>query len=142
MDKNEQNKTKSFKDLVVWQKAHQLTLNVFEHAQNLPLDHSQLPIDLLRNSSVQVTANIVSGYKKKDLSQKFSFLTLAQTALEECRYYVILATDLSLLDPMAGDELNDNINEVSYLLNSYAKSIVKRMEDETSSFGIASDPIF
>lgn len=132
MDKVEINKTKSYKDLVVWQKAHSFTITAFEQAKNFPQTHSAMVADMLRKSATAITVNIVCGYKKKDRDEKLMFLTTAQDALEESRYYIILATDLFLLDPFASEEMQTSLNEVSYLLNSYAKSIIRRKEENES----------
>lgn len=138
--KPESPKTKSFKDLVVWQKSHSFTLAVFEQVKNLPLTHSTIVGDMLRESAAAISTNIVGGYRKKERDEKLIYLATAQDALEECRYYIILAADLLLLDPYSAEELQANLNEVSYLLNSYVKSIARRRDDDdmkgvdTSSF--------
>jgi four helix bundle protein len=85
---------------------------------------------MLCESATAIATNIVGGYKKKDREEKLFFLTTAQEALEECRYYITLATDLHLLDSFQADELENNLNEVSYLLNSYARSIKRRKEGD------------
>lgn len=129
MDKSD-NKTKSFKDLVVWQKAHAFVLSIYQQVKIFPDDYQAIVGDMLCESATAVATNIVGGYKKKDREDKLLFLTTAQEALEECRYYITLATDLHLLDSFQADELDNNLNEVSYLLNSYARSIKRRKAGE------------
>jgi four helix bundle protein len=48
-------------------------------------------------------------------------MNIAQGSLEECRYYLILAKDLGYMD---SGELMIQLEEVSKLLNAYAKSIL------------------
>lgn len=129
MDKSD-NKTKSFKDLVVWQKAHAFVLSIYQQVKIFPDDYQAIVGDMLCESATAIATNIVGGYKKKDREDKLLFLTTAQEALEECRYYITLATDLHLLDSLQADELENNLNEVSYLLNSYARSIKRRKEGD------------
>jgi four helix bundle protein len=129
MDKSD-NKTKSFKDLVVWQKAHAFVLSIYQQVKIFPDDYQAIVGDMLCESATAIATNIVEGYKKKDREDKLLFLTTAQEALEECRYYITLATDLHLLDSFQADELENNLNEVSYLLNSYARSIIRRKEGD------------
>ncbi|HBI80502.1 MAG TPA: four helix bundle protein [Bacteroidales bacterium] len=128
MEKSD-NKTKSFKDLVVWQKAHAFVLSIYQQVKIFPDDYQANVGDMLCESATAIATNIVGGYKKKEREEKLFFLTTAQEALEDCRYYITLATDLQLLDSFQADELENNLNEVSYLLNSYARSI-KRRKDE------------
>jgi len=86
--------------------------------------------DYLCESAMAIATNIVGGYKKKDRDEKLLYLSAAQDALEECRYYIILATDLSLLDTFNAEDLENAIGEASFLLNSYVKSIQRRKEDD------------
>lgn len=123
-------KTKSFKDLVVWQKAHAFVLNVFQQVSHFPEENQSFVGNILCESATAIATNIVGGYRKKDRDEKLMFLATAQDALEECRYYIILSSDLGLMDSYQADELENAIGEVSYLLNSYAKSIQKRKEEE------------
>lgn len=123
-------KTKSFKDLVVWQKAHAFVLNIYQHAKHFPDDSQAFVGDMLCESATAIATNIVGGYRKKDRDEKLMFLATAQDALEETRYYIILSTDLGFMDSYQADELENAIGEVSYLLNSYAKSIQRRKEEE------------
>ncbi|NLI86690.1 MAG: four helix bundle protein [Bacteroidales bacterium] len=129
MEKSE-NKTKSFRDLIVWQKAHALVMNIFQQVKAFPEDQQQMVGDYLCESAMAIATNIVGGYKKKDRDEKLLYLSAAQDALEECRYYIILATDLSLLDTFNAEDLENAIGEASFLLNSYVKSIQRRKEDD------------
>lgn len=48
-------------------------------------------------------------------------MNIAQGSLEECRYYLILAKDLGYME---SKELMVQLEEVSKLLNAYAKSVL------------------
>lgn len=130
MEKSE-NKTKSFKDLIVWQKAHAFVLNIYQHAKTFPAEgHESIIGELLCESATAMATNIVGGYKKKNRDEKLLFLSTAQDALEECRYYLVLASDLNVIDTFSAEDLENSLGEVSYLLNSYVKSIIRRKEEE------------
>ena len=73
-----------------------------------------------RRASVSIAANIAEGYKKKDIKNKLNFLNIAHSSLEECRYYIILSKDLGYQE---NSGLFAQIEEVSRLLNAYAKAI-------------------
>ncbi|MGE0076819.1 MAG: four helix bundle protein [Bacteroidales bacterium] len=129
MERSE-SKTKSFKDLVVWQKAHAFVLNIYQMVRNFPDDSQSFVGDMLCESVTAIATNIVGGYRKKDRDEKLMFLSTAQDALEECRYYIILSADLGMIDSYQTEELENLIGEVSYLLNSYVKSIQRRKEED------------
>jgi four helix bundle protein len=68
-------------------------LNIYQQVKIFPDDYQAIVGDMLCESATAIATNIVGGYKKKDREDKLLFLTTAQEALEECRYYITLATD-------------------------------------------------
>ena len=114
---------KSFQDLIVWQKAHKLVLEVYRFSSSFPKTETYGLLSQLRRASVSVPANIAEGFKKRSLADKVRFLNIAQGSLEECRYYFILAEDLEYGDSR---KLMLHLEEVSKLLDSYAARIEQR----------------
>ena len=112
---------KSFQDLIVWQKAHQLVLSIYQYSNNFPKTESYGLTSQLRRAGVSVAANIVEGFKKSSKTDKKRFMNIAQSSLEECRYYLILSKDLGYGDT---SDLLARLEEVSKLLESYANSIL------------------
>src|SRR5437764_10740753 len=86
---------KSFQELVVWQKAHQLVLAVYEFSGLFPKSELYGLTSQLRRATVSVAANIAEGFRRKHKPDKARMLNIAQASLEECRYYLILAADLN-----------------------------------------------
>lgn len=120
---------KSFRDLLVWQKAHQLVLEVYRFSNHFPKTEMYGLTSQLRRASVSVPANIAEGFRKRGLADKIRFLNIAQGSLEECRYYLILAYDLDYGD---SNKLMILLEEVSKLLDSYMTSIEKRRHSPDS----------
>jgi four helix bundle protein len=112
---------KSFEDLVVWQKAHKLVLEVYRLTQGFPSDERYGLTSQLRRSAVSIPANIAEGFKKKGSGDKKRFLNIAQGSLEETRYYLILSEDLGYGDIRRIREL---LIEVSQLLDAYMNAIL------------------
>ena len=112
---------KSFQDLIVWQKAHQFVLSVYRASENFPKKEMYGLTSQFRRAAVSIPANIAEGFIKKGKPDKFRFMNIAQGTLEECRYYLILAQDLEYLDT---NEMMRQLEEVSKMLNAYAKSIL------------------
>ena len=116
------NKSSSFKDLLVWQKAHQFVLAVYDTSEDFPKSEMYGLTSQFRRACVSIAANISEGYKKKGIKDKLRFFNIAQGSLEECRYYIILANDLKYISNEK--ELNEQIEEVSKMLNAYCRSIL------------------
>jgi len=113
-------KTKSFKELVVWQKAHQLVLDVYALTKSFPKEELFGLTSQLRRSAVSVPANISEGYRKRTKPDKAKFMNIAQGSLDETLYYLILAKDLSYADTTA---LQSNAEEVARILTAYLTTI-------------------
>ena len=117
----ERRPAKDFRDLIVWQKAHQFVLSVYSISNNFPKTEMYGLISQIRRAAVSVAANIVEGFKKKTKPDKVKYMNIAQGSLEECRYYLILAKDLGYSDTSL---LMSQLEEVSKLLEIYTASIL------------------
>jgi four helix bundle protein len=111
---------KTFKDLVVWQKAHQFVLTTYLLTTSFPRSEIFCLTSQMRRAAISVPANIAEGFKKLGLSDKTRFLNVAQGSLEECRYYLILTEDLGYASAADAEAL---LEEVSKLLVAYASAI-------------------
>ena len=112
---------RTFQDLVVWQKAHQLVLALYRLSEKFPKSENYGLTGQLRRAAASVPANIAEGFKKTGRADKARFMNVAQGSLEECRYYLILTADLGYGKT---DELYDQLDEVSRLLDAYAGAIL------------------
>ena len=117
----ERPKAKTFQDLVVWQKAHRFVLGVYRETNTFPKAELYGLTSQFRRAAVSVTANIAEGFKKRGRADKARFMNIAQASLEECRYYLILGTDLEYLGET---ELPHQAEEVSKLLEAYTRSLL------------------
>lgn len=113
-------KTKSFTELIVWQKAHQLVLGIYTLTNDFPKHEIYGLTSQVRRAAVSIAANIAEGYKKKGSKDKLRFFNIAESSLEEVRYYCILIKDLEYADT---DKLTPLLDEIGKLLSSYMKKI-------------------
>lgn len=109
-----------FKNLVLWQKAHDLVLEVYRMTSNLPKTEKYGLTNQIQRSSVSVPANIVEGFGRISAKEKLRFLYIANGSLEETRYFLILIHDLNFY---ITDNLQEKLSEVSKILNSYIKKL-------------------
>lgn len=110
-----------FEDLVVWQKAHQFVLATYRLSRTFPRSETYGLSSQFRRAAVSIAANIAEGFRKRGKADKLRFFNIAQGAIEESRYYLILARDLGYGD---SSELNQLLEEVSKLLEAYAHAIL------------------
>jgi four helix bundle protein len=112
---------KTFEDLLVWQKAHSFVLTVYRLSETFPKHEIFGLTSQFRRAAVSIPANIAEGFRRRGAPDKARFYNIAQTSVEECRYYLILIKDLEYADV---NEANCLIQEVSKLLEAYSKSIL------------------
>ena len=112
---------KTFRDLIVWQKAHQFVLSAYRLSESFPKPETYGLTSQLRRAAVSIPANIAEGFKKTGRADKARFMNIAQGSLEECRYYLILAADLGYGKTK---ELDSQLDEIGRMLCSYAAAIL------------------
>ena len=112
---------RTFRDLLVWQKAHRFVLAVYQFTGNFPRRETFGLALQARRSAVSIAANIAEGFGRRTKPEKARFLNIAEGSLEECRYYLILAQDLGYGDT---GELLASAEEISRLLNAYTRTIL------------------
>jgi four helix bundle protein len=117
---NSRKPAQTFKELVVWQKAHQLVLAVYAATKQFPREEIYGLTSQVRRSSVSVAANIAEGFKKKGVADKLKFMNTSQGSLSETEYHLLLANDLGYIDAKS---LMEDVKEVSRLLDAYIKGI-------------------
>lgn len=112
--------SKSFTDLIVWQKAHKFVLDVYLYTAKFPREEIYALTSQFRRAAVSIAANIAEGFKKKSNKDKIRFYNISQGSVEECKYYLILSNDLKYGETR---QLSELITEVSKILDAYIAPI-------------------
>lgn len=112
---------KSFRDLIVWQKAHKFVLSVYKLTQSFPREEQYGLTSQLRRAAVSIAANIAEGFRKRGRADKARFMNISEGSVNECQCYLILVNDLSYGKT---DELQRDLEEVSKMLRAYHSSIL------------------
>jgi four helix bundle protein len=87
--------SKSFTELIVWQKAHQFVLKTYLLTQSFPKEEIYGLSHQFRRAALSIAANIAEGYSRRGDSDKCRFLNISQSSLQECKYFLILSRDLN-----------------------------------------------
>ncbi len=119
-----------FEDLEVWQKAHSLTLSVYQLTADFPKSELFGLVSQMRRAAVSVPANIVEGFHRRGAVEKVRFLNIAQGSLEELRYFVRLAADLNYGETPS---LCENIDQTGRLLGGYIRGIERHRAQKSFS---------
>jgi four helix bundle protein len=112
---------RTFQDLLVWQKAHELVLGIYALTAGFPKQETYGLSLQMRRAAVSIPANIAEGFRRRGKADKARFMNMAEGSVEECRYFLILVKDLGYGDT---ERLASSLEEVSRLLTAYAAAIL------------------
>lgn len=112
-----------FEQLEVWQAAHKLVLQVYRTCEGLPSSQRFGLISQMQRAAVSVPANIAEGFKRRTLPDKCHFYNMAQSSLEEVRYYFILCRDLGYT--VDYETLAKEADQIGRMLTGLVKSLKK-----------------
>ena len=112
---------RSFRDLLVWRKAHEFVLAVYAFTARFPRQETYSLALQMRRAAVSIPANIAEGFRRRGKADKARYMNMAEGSLEESRYYLILAQDLGYGDTA---KLASTAEEVSRLLSAYTAAIL------------------
>ena len=90
----ETKKLKSFKELIVWQKAYKLVLEIYKFTYNFPKSETYGLIQQIRRAAISIPSNIAEGYGRKHKTDYHRFLSMAYGSLLELETQYMLAIDL------------------------------------------------
>lgn len=113
---------KTFRDLKVWQKAHQLALLIYKITEKFPPEEKFGLVSQMRRAAVSVASNIVEGLRRKGLKDSLNFYNTADSSLEELKYQLILSFDLKFLDNDTYQKAEKLCEETGKMLYGWIKS--------------------
>jgi four helix bundle protein len=87
-------KTKSFKDLIVWQKSYKLVLEIYKMTRSFPKSEIYGSSQQMRRAAISVPSNVAEGYGRKHKAEYNQFLAVAYGSLLELETQYLLARDL------------------------------------------------
>ena len=110
---------KDFRDLKVWQKAHQLTLAVYRITASFPREELYGLTSQLRRSGSSIAANLAEGCGRNGDAELARFCSIALGSASELDYRLLLARDLKLINPKDYGELAQQTKEVKRMLGGF-----------------------
>ena len=113
---------RTFQDLIVWQKSHQLVLTIYNITDTYPTAEKFGLISQMRRAAVSIPCNIVEGFRRRTIKDGLNFYNIAQSSLEELRYQVILSLDLGFINGLQSNSINQQLEEVSKMLYAWINS--------------------
>ena len=120
---------RSYRDLVVWQKAMDMTCLAYRVTADLPVDERFGLISQARRAAVSVPANLAEGHRRSSTKDFLRFVSIAAGSLAELETLIELATRLYSIRSTSLEELVSSADEVGRMI----RGLQQRLEERLSS---------
>ena len=114
---------RDFRELKVWEKAHQLTLLVYTATSTFPGEERYGLTSQVRRAASSIPANIAEGCGTSTRPDYARFLQIAMRSASELDYHLLLAKDLGMLDERDHNSLRLALAEVQRMLAALIRSL-------------------
>jgi four helix bundle protein len=119
---------KDFHNLMVWERAHKLTLSIYKLTKEFPKDELYGLTNQMRRSSSSIPSNIAEGCGRDSQAELSRFLQMAMGSSSELEYQIILSHDLKYMDDNVFLNLSEELNQFRRMLNSFIQKIKRDNE--------------
>lgn len=114
---------RSYRDLIVWQKAMALAALCYTKTRTFPRSELFGMTSQIRLSATSVPANIAEGYGRENTGSSIHALRISQGSLKELETHVLLAQTVELMDQAAAEEILSLCEDVGKLLRPLIRSL-------------------
>ncbi|MEJ2069149.1 MAG: four helix bundle protein [Syntrophobacterales bacterium] len=124
---------RTFRELVVWQKALDLVKEIYRVTQEFPKEEIFGLTSQLRRAAVSVPSNIAEGQGRLTEKEFRQFLGNARGSLAEVETQIIIANDLDFINDQDFKNLSAMITEVGRVLNGLISSVISEKRSHKKS---------
>lgn len=114
--------TRTFKDLVVWQRAMQLVVVIYEVTKTLPSTEAYGLTSQMRRSAVSIPSNIAEGYRRHNIKEYLQFCGIAAGSAAELETQILIVNKVyPAVDCKDAQRLLTEVQKMLYVLNQKLK---------------------
>ena len=117
---------RSYRELLVWQKAKALAVQVYQTTECFPKIETYGLISQIRRAAVSVASNIAEGQGRLTSGEFLHYLGQARGSLLELDTQLAIALDLTYLDNFQYEGIAQQLYQVLGLLNRLVESLRKK----------------
>jgi len=114
---------RDFRQLKVWAKAHELTLEIYRITSRFPKEELFGITSQMRRCSASVPANIAEGCGRTGDGDFHRFLIMASGSAVELEYFLLLAHDLGFIGEEAYEDAIGKVVEVQKMLSVLSRTV-------------------
>ncbi len=114
---------KSHRDLIAWQKAMNLTVEIYQITRQFPKEELYGLTSQIRRASASIAANIAEGQGRRTSKEFIHFLGNARGSSLELDTHLELAFRINYINQENYKNLREKLDEVGRILNGLMRSI-------------------
>ncbi len=114
---------KSFRDLEVWRKSHELAQGIFDLTETFPRSYLFDLVTQLRRAALSVPANIAEGCATSHSKELIQFLNISKRSVSEVQYLLFFACERKLLQEDGFHVLDARYEEINRMLGGLQRSL-------------------
>lgn len=114
---------RSFRDLIVWQKAMRLARETYCLVKLLPMEERYALSDQMRRAAVSIPSNIAEGQSRNTKKEFIQFLHIAKSSNSELMTQFLLCLDFEYLKKEEIQKVMNLCTEIDGLLGGLIKSL-------------------
>ena len=117
------NTTRSYKDLIVWQKGIALAKLVYRLTESFPSDEKFGIVAQMRRAAVSIPSNIAEGQARRTRGEFVQFISHAEGSVAELDTQLILSIELKFCSARATDSTFALVSEIRRMLNALRRKL-------------------
>ena len=114
---------RDFRDLVVWERSHRLTLALYRATDHFPKSELFGLTSQIRRAAASVPTNLAEGCGRWGDGDMGRFVQIAMGSASEVDYLILLARDLGYLPAGQYDAASAELDEIRRMLTALYKRI-------------------
>ena len=119
---------RDFHKLKVWEKAHSLTLKIYQNTTNFPREELYGLTSQMRRSSASIPTNIAEGCGRESKAETVQFFNMATGSSSDLGYRLLLAHDLHYMNEENYLTLSSELIDVRRMLFSFIQKLKTDIE--------------
>lgn len=112
-----------FKELLVWQKFINFVTEIYKETESFPKTEMYGLVSQIRRATVSIASNIAEGNSRRSVPDYVQFLRISRGSCAEVETQLIISKNLGYLDEEKSLKLNQDIIEISKMLNGLINSL-------------------
>jgi four helix bundle protein len=118
---------KTFKDLIVWQKAFDLSVEIYRVSSEFPKHEFYGLVSELRKTSRSIAHNIAEGYKRGGTAEYVRFLRISAGSAAELESQMLLADRLGYFSKESAPRIAGMLSEIVRMLDALTRTLSNKL---------------